>query len=351
MSRLWKLLAVVLAITLVAAACGDDAPEPAAPADEAPAEAAAPADGEEAPATTAAAADDVVETQGCDHTFHVITHGDAGTFWSVVEKAVRDAAAAIGCDVVYQGSNNDALKQSQDIEAAIAAGSSGIAISLADPTGVSGAAEAVVAAGIPLYTLNSGVDHYKSLGAVTHVGQTEFVAGQGAGERFNALGATKVLCGRQEQGNVGLEERCDGLADTFNGEVVSEFIGLDANPDEQRATISSRLIADESIDAVLGVGPNVPLRALEAAENAGRSVHIGGFDLSSDLIDKIQAGEVAFTVDQQQYLQGYLPVILMYLQATNQNTAGGGQPILTGPGFVTPENAAAVAALVAEGTR
>ena len=350
MSKLWKLLAVVLAITLVAASCGDDdgddAPEPAAPA-----ETTAPADddGEAAPATTAA--DDVVDTQGCDNTYHVITHGDAGTFWSVVEKAVRDAAAAIGCEVVYQGSNNDALKQSQDIEAAIAAGSAGIAISLADPTGVSAAAESVVAAGIPLYTLNSGVDHYKALGAVTHVGQTEFVAGQGAGERFNALGATKVLCGRQEQGNVGLEERCDGLADTFNGEVVSEFIGLDANPDEQRATISSRLIADESIDAVLGVGPNVPLRALEAAENAGRSVHIGGFDLSSDLIDRIQAGDIAFTVDQQQYLQGYLPVILMHLQATNQNTAGGGLPILTGPGFVTPENAAAVAALVAQGTR
>ena len=350
MSRLLKLLAVVLAITLVAASCGDDgddAPEPAAPA-----ETSAPADddGEAAP-TTEAPTDDVVDTQGCDKTYHVITHGDAGTFWSVVEKAVRDAASAIGCDVVYQGSNNDALKQSQDIEAAIAAGSDGIAISLADPTGVSAAAEAVVAAGIPLYTLNSGVDHYKSLGAVTHIGQTEFVAGQGAGERFNALGASKVLCGRQEQGNVGLEERCDGLADTFNGEVVSEFIGLDANPDEQRATISSRLIADESIDAVLGVGPNVPLRALEAAENAGRSIHVGGFDLSSDLIDKIQSGEIAFTVDQQQYLQGYLPVILMHLQATNQNTAGGGLPVLTGPGFVTPENAAAVAALVAQGTR
>ena len=349
MSRLLKLLAVVFAITLVAASCGDDgddAPEPAAPA-----ETTAPADddGEAAPATTVA--DEVVDTQGCDKIYHVITHGDAGTFWSVVEKAVRDAAAVIGCDVVYQGSNNDALKQSQDIEAAIAANSAGIAISLADPTGVQGAAEKVVAAGIPLYTLNSGVDHYKALGAVTHIGQTEYVAGQGAGERFNALGATKVLCGRQEQGNVGLEERCDGLADTFNGEVVSEFIGLDANPDEQRSTISSRLIADASIDAVLGTGPNVPLRALEAAESAGRTLHIGGFDLSSDLIDKIQSGEIAFTVDQQQYLQGYLPVILMHLQATNQNTAGGGLPILTGPGFVTPENAAAVAALVAEGTR
>ncbi len=350
MSRLLKLLAAVLAITLVAASCGDDegdAPAPAAPAEEAPA---APAD-DEAPATTAAATDEVVETQGCDHTFHVITHGDSGVFWSVVEVAVADAAAAIGCDVVYFGSNNDALAQSQEIEAAIASGSSGIAISLADPAGVSAAAASVAAAGIPLYTLNSGVNNYKDLGGVTHVGQTEVVAGNGAGERFNALGATHVLCARQEQSNVALEERCDGLAETFNGTVTSEFVGLDANPDEQQNSIAAILQADPSIDGVLGVGPNLPLRALAAGEQAGRELAIGGFDLSGDLIDAIEAGDVAFTVDQQQYLQGYLPVILMYLQATNQNTAGGGLPILTGPGFVDTGNASVVKTLVAQGTR
>ena len=265
--------------------------------------------------------------------------------------AVRDAAAAIGCDVVYFGSNNDALRQAQEIEAAIAAGSSGIAISLADPAGVQSAAEAVVAAGIPLYTLNSGVNNYKDLGATTHIGQTETVAGNGAGERFNALGATHVLCARQEQTNVALEERCNGLAETFGGQVTSEFVGLDATPDEQQNTIAAILQGDESIDGVLGVGPNLPLRALAAGEQAGRDLIIGGFDLSSDLIDQIEQGNVAFTVDQQQYLQGYLPVILMHLQATNLNTAGGGLPILTGPGFVDTANAADVKALVSEGTR
>ncbi len=354
MSRLWKLLAAMLAISLIAAACGDDDDDDgdtAAPATtEAPA--AVPDEEDEAPVTTAApATDDVVETQDCDHTFHVITHGDSGVFWSVVEVAVRDAAAAIGCNVVYFGSNNDALAQSQEIEAAIAAGSSGIAISLADPAGVSDAASAVVDAGIPLYTLNSGVNNYKDLGATTHVGQTEVVAGNGAGERFNALGASHVLCARQEQSNVALEERCAGLAETFNGEVTSEFVGLDANPDEQQNSIAAILQADTSIDGVLGVGPNLPLRALAAGEQAGRELAIGGFDLSGDLIDAIEAGDVAFTVDQQQYLQGYLPVILMYLQATNQNTAGGGLPILTGPGFVDTANASVVKTLVSQGTR
>lgn len=347
MTKLWKLIAVMFAITLVAAACGDDDSDDAAPTTTAaqPAETTAPDDDDAGPSDT------ISDTQGCDKTYHVITHGDSGVFWSVVERAVADARAVIGCEVVYFGSNNDALAQSQAIEAAVAAQADGIAISLADPAGVSDAAASVVAAGIPLYTLNSGVNNYKQLGAVTHVGQTETVAGNGAGERFNALGATKVLCARQEQSNVALEERCDGLAATFDGEVVSEFVGLDANPDEQQNGIAAILQADPDIDGVLGVGPNLPLRALAAGEQAGRDLVIGGFDLSGDLIDEIEAGNVAFTVDQQQYLQGYLPVILMHLQATNQNTAGGGLPILTGPGFVDTNNASAVKVLVGEGTR
>ena len=326
MRKALKLLALLSAIILLAAACSSD--------DD---------DGD--------SAGEGMNDCESGNQYHVITHGDSGTFWSVVEVAVADAAAAIGCEVVYFGANNNAEAQSQAIEAAIAAGADGIAISLADPAGLEAAARAAVAAGIPLYTLNSGVNQYKDLGGVAHIGQTEVVAGNGAGERFNDLGATHVLCARQEQSNVGLDERCQGLAETFNGDVSSEFVGLDATPEEQANTIAAMLTADTSIDAVLGVGPNVVLRALDAANDVGRNIHLGGFDLSADLISAIEAGDIAFTVDQQQYLQGYLPVILMHLQATNQNTAGGGLPILTGPGFVTPENAAEVAALVEAGTR
>lgn len=340
----WKLLALLSAVALVATACGGD------DGDDAPA---AESTETTAAATTAApdATDEVVDTQGCDKTFHVITHGDAGTFWSVVEAAVRDAEELIGCEVNYFGSINDAQAQSQEIEAAIAAGSDGIAISLADPAGVEAAARAVTEAGIPLYTINSGLNNYRDLGAVTHIGQDEIVAGWGAGRRFNDAGATKLLCARQEQTNVALEERCDGAAETFNGEVVSEFVGLDQNPDEQENTIAAILQGNPDIDAVLGVGPNLPLRAVAAGESAGRDLVIGGFDLSGDLLSAIEAGDVAFTVDQQQYLQGFIPVMLMYLQAVNLNTAGGGEPVLTGPGFVDTANAAQVSALVEAGTR
>ncbi len=341
MRKLLKLLALLMAIALVAAACGDDdstgtTGESSSPSGDTGSE---------------GASDNVDATQGGDFTFYVITHGDGGVFWSVAQRGAEDAGRDLGVEVIYQGSNNDPEKQAQDIEAAVAAGADGIAVSLASPDAVGPAVKAAVDAGIPVITLNSGVNQFKELGAMTHVGQTEIVAGEGAGERFNALGATKVLCARQEQSNVGLEERCEGLGNTFDGDVVSEFIGGDNEPDVQEQNIAAILQADPDIDAVLGTGPNVAVRAVEAGNTAGRDLIVGGFDISTDIIEAIKAGDIAFTVDQQQYLQGYLPVVFLYLNKINLNTVGGGQPVLTGPGFVTTDNVNDVAALVEAGTR
>ncbi len=327
----FRWVALVAALLLVAAACGDD--------------------DDVATTTAATTADTVAQSQGTDLTFHMVTHSDDGVFWSVVKKGAEDAAAALGVSMVWSPSSNDPTKQVQDIEAAIAAGSDGIGVSLANPTAVAPAAKAAVDAGIPVVTLNSGVNDYLGIGALTHVGQTEIVAGEGAGLRFNSLGATKLLCARQEQGNIGLEERCTGLANTFSGTVVSEFIGGDTEPEAQIATIAAILAADPSIDGVLGTGPNVAVRAIDAGEQAGVDLFIGGFDVSNDIIAALEAGDVDFTVDQQQYLQGYLPIVLMYLFVTNLNTAGGGLPILTGPGFIDTANVAQVKALVNAGTR
>ena len=343
----FKWLTLLLAFALFAAACGGSDSDTTEAADDKPAAS------DDAAADDAAVEEeeDVALSQGSDLTFHMITHSDDGPFWSVVKKGAEAAAADVGVELVWMPGNNDPGQMVIDIETAISDGSDGIASSLPSPDQLVGPLQEAVAAGINVYTLNSGVNDYNEIGATTHVGQTEFIAGQGAGNRFNAAGATHVLCGRQEQSNVGLDERCAGLEDAFSGTVTNEFVGLDADQTEQINGIKAILEADESIDGFLGTGPVIAVNGLTAANDLGRELVIGGFDVTPDIIDAIESGAIAFTVDQQQYLQGYLPVVLMFLQATNQNTAGGGLPILTGPGFITPDNAAAVKALVAEGTR
>ena len=334
-------LAMLLALVMVAAACGSDAStEDAATGDDDAAE------------TADDSGDEAVEaTQGGDLTFHMITHSDDGPFWSVLKRGAEAAAADVGVELVWQGSNNDAAVQAELIDAAVAAGSDGIAASLPNVDAVAPGLKAAVAAGIPVYTLNSGANDFQELGATTHVGQTEVIAGNGAGLRFNDAGATTILCGRQEPDNGALIERCDGLAETFNGTVISEFMDLDADQAAQEAAINAALAANPDIDGFMGVGPVITMSGIRAADALGRDLVIGGFDITPELLDAIEAGEVLFTVDQQQYLQGYIPVILMYLEATNQNQAGGGLPVLTGPGFVTPDNAGAVKELSAQGTR
>ena len=338
MKHLKSLLALLFAFALVAAACSSDSN------DDAAGDSGGDAGGDDGEA--------VDLTQGSDLTFHIITHSDDGPFWSVVKRGADAAAEDLGVTVVWRPGNNDANVMVQDIEAAVGEGTNGIGASLPDPAALVGPLQAAVGSGIPVITLNSGSNDYQNIGALTHVGQTEDVAGNGAGLRFNDAGATKVLCAQQEQGNVGLTERCEGLAATFNGEVVTEFMGLDADTAEQQNTINATLAADPDIDGVLGVGPVITLSALRAAQDLGRDdIVIGGSDMTPELLSEIEAGSVAFTVDQQQYLQGYLTVLFLYLNVTNQNTVGGGLPVLTGPGFVTPDNAAAVVALSEQATR
>lgn len=341
MRKLTRIIAPIAALALFAAACGgsDDSSDSA--------------DTTVAGTETTAGGDtDSVDvTEGGDVTIHMVTHSDDGPFWSVVKRGAEAAASDLGIEVVWLGSNNDPERQVQMIEQAISEGSSGIAASLPSPDQLVGPLQGAVAGGIPVITLNSGLNDYQDIGALTHVGQTEVIAGNGAGERFNALGATKILCGMQEQSNVALEERCAGLAETFNGTVITEFVGLDADQTSQQNTIKAAMEADPDIDGFLGTGPVIAISGLNASEEIGRNAVIAGFDITPELIDAIEGGTVAFTIDQQQYLQGYIPVLLLYLYLTNQNTLGGGQSILTGPGFVTPENAAEVKALVAKGTR
>ena len=312
---------------------------------------AAPAATDAATTAAPAATDAATVTQSGAVTIAVITHGDGGVFWSVFQKGAEAAGKALGITVKYQGSNNTGTDQAAMINQAVADGVDGLAVSLADPDAVKDAVAAAVKAGIPVVTTNSGSNLYKDFGAFTHIGQDEFTAGAGAGEKFNAAGAKVLQCVKQEQTNTGLDARCDGAKSTFKGKFLTPITTSGDASGKQQADIKAALDADPSIDAVFGTGPVVAHDAAAAAKELGRTVTIGGVDLSSDLLDDIAAGTVAFTIDQQQYLQGYISVVALYLNVTNANTLGGGLPINTGPGFVTKDNADAVKKLVAAGTR
>jgi simple sugar transport system substrate-binding protein len=295
--------------------------------------------------------DDVSLTAKRDITIAMVTHGDGGSFWSVAKKGAEQAAKDMGVTLKYTESNNDPQAQAQMIDAAVSEKVDGLAVSAPNPDAIKSSLEKAKAAGIPIITLNSGSDVSQSLGAITHVGQDESIAGQAAGAKMKAGGAKKVLCIIHEQGNIGLNQRCDGVKKGFGGPVDNLQVKGTNDLSTTQTEIKSKLQADKSYDYVMALNPDIATAAVTAIKGASSQAKLATFDLSGDVVKAIKAGDIQFAIDQQQYLQGYLPVVFLTLYKTNADTVGGGKAVLTGPGFVDKTNAAKVEQLAAAGTR
>lgn len=297
--------------------------------------------------------------QDCATTYRivVVTHGQASDpFWSVVSNGVADADAEYDCVTTeYQAPETfDMVAMSQLIDAAVASNPDGLIVSNPDPSALEESIKAAIAAGIPVISINSGSDVAAELGVIAHVGQTEYEAGFGGGQRFAAAGVTNALCVNQEVGNVALDLRCQGFADAM-GEAggTSKVLEVDLNdPTDTQNRVIAALGADESINGVFTLGPTGAVPVLEALRDEGLIgvVALATFDLSPEVLSAIQAGDMLFAIDQQQYTQGYLGVVYMYLYLSNLNTPGS-IVVQTGPGFVTADTAGAVIEYSARGTR
>ncbi len=277
----------------------------------------------------------------------VVTHGQASDpFWSIFKNGVVQAAKDMGVTANYSAPDTfDMVKMGQLIDAACAKQPAGLVISLPDATALGPSVTKCITAGIPVISANSGSDTYAALGILTHVGQNETVAGQAAGARMKDAGGKNALCVNQEVGNAGLDARCAGFADGF-APGKSTVLGVDLkDPTTAQQKIAATLQTDPSIDTVMALGPTGSTPALAAVQGlSGRTIKLATFDLSADVLKAISDGGMLFAVDQQQFLQGYLPIVFLTYYHLYALMPGGGQPVLTGPGFVTKDNVATVQA-------
>ncbi|WP_086665546.1 sugar ABC transporter substrate-binding protein [Lentzea kentuckyensis] len=280
----------------------------------------------------------------------VITHGTAGdAFWSVVKVGAEDAGKQLGVGVTYN-SDGDPGAQAKLIDNAVSQKVGGIVVSMANPDALKTSIENAVKAGIPVITINSGSAKSAEFGAMAHVGQEESIAGEEAGKKLKAAGKTKLLCVIHEAGNTGLNQRCDGARTGFGGAVENLQVDI-SNPTDIEARIKAKLQSDTAVDGVLALNPQVAVNAAAAIKGASSKAQVATFDLNADVVSAIKAGDVLFAVDQQQYEQGYLPIVMLKLFKDNANTLGGGKPVLTGPGFVDKSNVDKVAEYAKNGKR
>lgn len=291
-----------------------------------------------------------------DLRFVVVTHGQASDpFWSVVQRGTDQAASDMGVTVEYQAPTSfDMVAMSQLIDAAVASDPDGIVVSIPDASALTPAIQGALDAGIPVISINSGYETSQELGLMLHVGQTEYEAGLGGGQRMAEEGVTNAICLIHEAGNAGLEERCRGFTDGLaeSGGTVEQLVVDLNNPTEAQQRVEAALAANPDINGIMALGPTGAAPALMAIESAGvsDSVQLATFDLSPEVLEGIQDGTVLFAIDQQQYLQGYLPISLLTLYQRNGNELAE-DILMTGPGFVDTSNVDQVVDLIEGGTR
>jgi simple sugar transport system substrate-binding protein len=275
----------------------------------------------------------------------LISHApDSDSWWNTIKNAIKLAGEQMDVTVEYRNPpTGDLADMARIVEQASATNPDGIIVSIADFDVLSGPIGSAVDKGIPVITINSGTQEQSlALGALMHVGQPEYDAGHGAGLKAKAAGASSFLCVNHYITNPASVERCQGFADALGVDLGKQMIDSGQDPSEIQNKVQAFLSANPDTGAILTLGPTSAHPTLRALEETGLSgeIFFGTFDLSSEIADGIKSGVIAFAIDQQPFLQGYLPVVIL----TNLTRYGvvPGNSINSGPGFVTKSNLALV---------
>ncbi len=142
--------------------------------------------------------------------------------------------------------------------------------------------------GLWVITINSGTEEQsKKIGALMHVGQPEYDAGKGAGEKAKAAGVTSFLCVNHYITNPASVERCQGYADALGVELGGQMIDSGQDPAEIKSKVMAYLQGNPDTNGVLTLGPTSAHPTLAALEDMGKSgtIHFGTFDLSGEIAE------------------------------------------------------------------
>lgn len=285
-------------------------------------------------------------------------------FWNKVKKGVDDARLVVeanGGQVNYlrmQSYDNFAADAAEIIRVAISQNPDGIAVPNWVSESQDPAIKEAIAAGIKVILFNAGtVEKANELGAINYIGTDEYIAGRAGGDQLVKLGAEKGVCINTLPGTANIEARCKGMIDAMTDAGASaEQLPLPStafgDPAAIAEAVKAYLLRNPEVTGALTIGAGEADASAIGIQQAGLSgtVKLGSFDFNQATLSRIKAGEQAFAIDQQPYLQALLAVSLLASHidyGTDLPTA----PILTGPGIIDASNVDATIVGVQLGAR
>lgn len=289
--------------------------------------------------------------------FYLVSHGGpADPFWAVVMKGMNDAAEKYGVNATYLGPVKYSIQTFvNNLNAAIAAKPDGIIVTITDVNAVEEPLKRAIAAGIPVIAINvpdprTGLDKIPYL---AYIGNNEYLGGyNGAQYVLSQFKPKRAVIAIHEVGHAGLEMRAKGIIDVLSNEGIPvEKLNITVDPAKGVAVLEGYLRRHPDTDMIFTLGPIGTLPAVTVVESMGLEgkVKVSGFDLTEEMLEWIREGKVLYTVDQQQYLQGYLAIEFLYFYKKYGLCPVG--DVLTGPFIITKENLEPVVESVKKGYR
>ena len=270
----------------------------------------------------------------------LVSHApDSDSWWNTIKNGLALAGEQLGVEVEYRNPpTGDLADMARIIEQAAASGPNGIITTLADPDVLSGPIRTAVESGVDVIIINSGTpEQAREVGALMYVGQPEYDAGHAAGMRAKGDGVGSFLCVNHYISSPSSTARCQGFADGLGVALGNQMIDSGQDPAEIKNKVLAYLSANPKTDAILTLGPNSADPTLLALDENGMAgdIYFGTFDLGDEIVKGIKAGVINWGIDQQPFLQAYLPVVVL----TNYHRFGvlPGNNINSGPGFVTAD--------------
>src|SRR5580693_10113463 len=282
--------------------------------------------------------------------FWFVNHVYTNTFFVPTQYGFADAAALLGIPTPKWGGSASTSSVSQMVsflQTAISAKANGVATTVINATGFTTPVADAMNAGIPVVTYNAdGI--YSSNGTpdigtnrLCYVGQALYLSGEQLGERIKSLVTTpgEIVIFIATPGTGNIQPRFDGAASVLKaaGYTVSEIATGSATSVELAAE-KAYLLGHKSIKGAFAVDAGSTEFLAQALAGSGlSSLPAGGFDLTPVTLSAIQSGTIDFTINQNPYLQGFLPTLYLYMY----NLSGGLVPppdTDTGLSFVTKTN-------------
>jgi simple sugar transport system substrate-binding protein len=279
-----------------------------------------------------------------NYKFTIVNHVTTNPFFVPTQYGAADASKLLGSSYQWTGSESSNVSQMVNaMNTAVTGGAKGIAVALIDLHAFNAPTEAALKAGIPVVAYNADAPLNKRL---SYIGQDLKLAGERMGQRIvAAVGSGDVALFIATPGSANLQPRIEGAEKAIKDSgkpITVHTVATGAAVPGELSTIEAYWVGHKETKgmyAVDGGSTESLAKVMQKFGLAAKGIKAGGFDLTEQTQKLLQEGNIEFTIDQQPYLQGFLPVLQLFLWQVSGSLTGPAETD-TGLKFLSKETVA-----------